>query len=390
MKRNRELVEFEVDPATSKARVIDAPGAGVDPFVPAELMLQGDNRTLTEFIAFRAISRRRPDWQKVLKPFGALSPVHLALLGHGLSLSDQYWYRAPGSTERWEDINFFDNEWETGFGEAVLSGDHARLAACSPDVPDTTTNGRIVKTWERNDKGVFLIKASIWPDGSDFVGSKLASEMCAALFGEGRYVPVNIVDRYGRFCLASPLMLAPDEEFADGGLICIVTKYPEEPGVKYTGGLTAERCQNLIDAYATLGVPDASAHIARMACLSCLALLKNFHSDNFGAIRKVGSDAWRAAPAFDYNGSFGFNDHMLYHPELFKRPFLLKLICAQHFSFLLPSWDWSWYDQRALDGFEDRIMEAYAPYRNLPPEFAKSVASTFTMQRNYVNGVASE
>ena len=126
-----------------------------------------------------------------------------------------------------------------------------------------------------------------------------------------------------------------------------------------------------------------------MACHSCLAMLANFHSENYGAIRKSGSDIWRAAPVFDYSGSFGFVDAVSDRPDMLACPFAVELLCAHVFSFLDSSWDWSWYDPLALDGFEDRIVEACAPYQGLPSNFTQAAVGTFTMQRNYVNQIAS-
>ena len=65
------------------------------------------------------------------------------------------------------------------------------------------------------------------------------------------------------------------------------------------------------------------------------------------------------------------------------------LMCANRFSYLDPLWDWSWYDPRFLEGFEDRIMEAYAPYHDLPPNFSELIADLFDMQRAYATKVAS-
>ena len=72
-----------------------------------------------------------------------------------------------------------------------------------------------------------------------------------------------------------------------------------------------------------------------------------------------------------------------------ENPLFVELLCAHRFSFLKSSWDWSWYDPRPLDGFEDAIMGAYASCRGLPPVFAELIARLFVAQRDYVNKVAS-
>ncbi len=326
MNRNRELAEFEFDPSTGEARIADASECGADLLVSRGLASKSAASNLTEFVNSRAISTRRLDWGDIVASFGALSPAHLVLMGHGLSLVDQYWYRAPGSTERWEDINFLDNEWDVGFGEALLSRDYSRLATCSPDVPDATTVGHVIKAWERHDDDIILVKHALQPDGADLIGAKLSSDLCAVLFDQGCHVPFDVVERYGRPCAASPLMLASGEEFADGFQLCTMAAVPEDRIVARSGALTQEGCQGLIDAYAAIGLSDASAHVARMGCLSCLAMLTNFHFDNFGAIRTAGSNAWRAAPFFDYDGSFGFYKIARRYPSLHTRPFIAKLL----------------------------------------------------------------
>ena len=380
MKRNQELADFEVDPVTGEVRVIDASEAGADLHASADL---------SRIIRRRAVSRRRADNQDVLASFGALSPIHLALMGHGLSLSDQYWYRAPGSADRWEDINFFDNEWDPGFGTAILKRDYTGLASCSPDVPDVTTSGQLIKAWEHNDDGICLIKESWRPDGADLQGVKLTTDLCALLFDEDCYVPVDIVERYGRPCSASPLMLARDEEFADGSQLYALTGMREGPDTDMGSAMKQESFQARIEDFAAVGIPDASAHVARMACLSCLALLANFHKENFGVIYNVASDARRAAPIFDYDGSFGFRDDDSEIANLCARPRIAAMLCASCFSFLDSSWDWTWYDPQVLEGFEDRIMEALAPYHSFPSNFSTLVANLFVMQRAYVNEITA-
>ena len=386
MQRDRELVDFEVDPVTGEARIIDVASESL----AASLGLARENRdrVLTTLIMRRALSPLRKDKEDVLAAFGAESTVDLALMGHGASLSDQFWYRAPGSSERWEDVNFFDNEWDLGFGEAVLLGDYARLATCSSDVPETTTPGHAIKAWERDDGGIYLVKAAERPDGAELVGAKLAFELCTLLFGEGGYVSLDVVERYGRSCSVSALMLDGDEELADGNRLCAMADMGER-SVLSGAGVTMEAFDDLIDAYAAIGVEDASAHVARMACFFCLSLLLDFNPSNFGAIRKTDSDAWRAAPIFDYDGTFGFPFNGVSLAYLCENPSFVELFCAHRFSFLNPSWDWSWCDLRALDGFEDVIMKAYATYRDLPPVFAELIAHLFVAQRDYVSKVAS-
>ena len=386
MQRDRELADFEVDPMMGEARIIDV--ASADLAASLGSARENWNQVLTTLIKRRALSPLRKDKEDILAVFGAKSTVDLALMGHGVSLCDQFWYRTPGSSERWDDVNFFDNGWDLGFGEAVLLGDYARLAACSPDVPEATTPGHAIKAWGRDDDGIYLIKAAERSDGAEHVGAKLAFDLCTLLFGEGCCVPLDVVERYGRSCSVSPLMLDGDEELADGNRLCAMADMWES-SILSGAGDTMGRLDDLIDAYTAIGVADVSAHVARMASFSCLSLLLDFNPSNFGAIRKIDSDTWRAAPIFDYDGAFGFPFKGVSISYLCENPSFVELLCAHCFSFLKPSWDWSWCDLRALDGFENAIMEAYASCQSLPLAFAEIIAHLFVAQRDYVNKVAS-
>ncbi len=386
MQRNQELVDFEVDLVTGKSCVIDMVQDS-NLLASAGLTQQNVDMVLSLLLKRRALSPLRTDKEDILAAFGAKSPVDLALRGHGLSLSDLFWYRSPGSNDCWEDINFFDNGWDPGFGTAVLLGDYASLRSCSPNVPEVTTSGHAIKAWERSKNGIFLVKAAIYPNGEELMGVKLATELCAALFDEDCFIPTSVEQRYGRPCSVSALMLDADEELADGNRLFAMAGMQNNlsPG---GGSITAKACNDSISAYLALGIADASAHVARMACFSCLSLLQDYNPSNFGAIRKAEAGTWRAAPIFDYDGAFGFPFNGIALSDLCKSPLLAQLFCASRFNFLEPSWDWSWYDPQALNGFENRIIEMFADNQNLPSSFAELIASLFVMQRKCVNKVA--
>lgn len=115
MLKNQELLDFEVDVETGKVCVLDAPDAN-DPLL-SSLGLGDPNRdaAVAATVGSRRLSPNRDDIDAILGAFGARSGIELAFMGHGLSFSDKLWYRAPGSSERWEDINFYDNDWDSDF-----------------------------------------------------------------------------------------------------------------------------------------------------------------------------------------------------------------------------------------------------------------------------------
>lgn len=130
---DRNLLLVYDDEAT--VRVIDASPAGIDLLALAGRAESDASEALGKLLRKRCISSLRRDFPRILASYNARLGIELTLMGHGLSLSDSFWYHAPGSTDRWADINFFDNAWDPGFGKAVLSEDYDSLATCPPMSP---------------------------------------------------------------------------------------------------------------------------------------------------------------------------------------------------------------------------------------------------------------
>ena len=386
MLKNQELLDFDVEPVTGKVRILDAPDNG-DALL-SSLGLDGPDRgaVLAGLLRHRRISPHREDVTQILDAFGARSTLELAFMGHGLSLIDKLWYRSPGSVERWEDINFNENDWDGAFRTSTLTRDYRKLASCSPDVPDVTTGGHLRKAWERNEGCIQLFKDSLFQDGTDLEGALLGAKLCSLLFGQDAYQPLNVVERFGRRFSASPLMVDRDEELVQGYRLFAM------------GGFSAIEAEELMESaspqvylnvISRAGVLDAIAHVAKLFAFKALALLNDMHAGNIGIIRSIETGACRAAPPFDYDRSFGFPAIDFPFENICKNPFTAMILCAKEFSDLDSSWDWSWYDPQLLEGFELRIKEALSTNPVFPPNFGKLVAMLFVSQRSYVNEVAS-
>ena len=387
MLKNQELLDFEVDTLAEEIRILDAPAAD-DPLL-ASLGLGGPDRgvIVAKAILSRHISAARDDFALILDAFGARSRFELSFMGHGLSLIDKLWYRAPGATERWEDINFLDNDWDSAFCTSVLTRDYKNLASCSPDIPDFTTKGHLRKAWERAEDGIQLLKEPMFENGYDLTGAQLGAELCSLLFGQDAYQPLNVVERYGKRFAASPLMVGGDEELVQGWRLFAMGGFDASESARLMGHTSPQSC---IDVIARAGVADASAHVAKTSALRALSFLAAIHTGNYGIICNLETGARHGAPPFDYDRSFGFPFKGAPFEALCNNPKFAALMCVRDYTDLDSSWDWSWYDPHALEGFEGRIVEAYAGFTDLPANFGELIAGLFIMQRNYVTKTASK
>ena len=385
MLKNQELLDFDIEPVSGKMHILDAPDTG-DALL-SSIGLDGPDREaiVAGVIRHRRISPNREDVAQILDAFGARSTSELAFMGHGLSLVDKLWYRSSGSDERWEDINFIDNDWDSTFRMSMLTHDYRKLASCSPDVPDVTTGGHLRKAWERNEACVQLLKDSLFQNGSDLEGALLGAKLCCLLYGQDTFQPLNVVERYGRLFAASPLMVGRDEELVQGYRMFAMGGFDASEAAELMGSASP---QVYVNAVSRAGVPGAMTHVAKVFAFKSLALLNDMHAGNIGIIRNIETGACRAAPPFDYDRSFGFPGIDFPFEDMCDNPNIAMILCAKEFSDLDSSWDWSWYDPGALEGFELRILDALSTNPELPSNFGKLVANLFVMQRNYVNEVA--
>ncbi|MBQ9004461.1 MAG: hypothetical protein IJ087_21705, partial [Eggerthellaceae bacterium] len=262
MFENRELLDFEVEPEEGKAHVSGAPEASDEELAAIGIDCSDLDASVTSLVLSRKVSPNRADLDEILGGFGANSALELALMGHGASLTDHFWYRAPGSPARWEDVNFFDNDWDDTFCASILAGDYVGLSACSPDIPDVTTRGHLRKAWERRDAGIRLLKQARRDDGADLTGSLLASQLCALLFGRAAYQPLSAREVNGRRYSVSPLMLARDEELVQGYRLYALCGMRREEADDFAH---SSSLQSIADIFSRTGLEGHSAHVAKIA-----------------------------------------------------------------------------------------------------------------------------
>ncbi len=81
---------------------------------------------------------------------------------YGLSLSDQYWICPEGAELRWEDINFFQNDFSEDIGD-VLFGERKRRRTHSISAPRQHIGRQSEKRWKILDGKRCLIKGGSNP-----------------------------------------------------------------------------------------------------------------------------------------------------------------------------------------------------------------------------------
>ena len=386
MNQGHEVLDFEFDSGSGRLevkRLLE----GIA-WAPLELPVDGRDASaaLDCLLRRRALDNARDDTPHILRACGVQSTVELALRSGGFSLADQYWYRGEDSPLTWEGSNFFDNEWDRSFGEAVLRRDYDALADSSMRTPDVTLGGFCRKAWVQTDRGLRLLKASPTGDDANIYCEALASRMLDRLVGACGHIPYEPASFGGELYSSCPLSVGRDEELVSG------TQLLSKAGVD-VGGIDAQAGLSDFESYMSTylqlledqHVAGAQQAMPKLFVMATLALDFDTHPANFGLIRDMRTLKLREAPLYDHGRAFTFLKDRF---DLIRRESIaLNLIVGLYFSHLEPTWDYSWYDPHALDGFEDDVRESLSALDSFPEGYAELMADVFVQQRDYVNRV---
>ena len=208
----------------------------------------------------------------------------------GLSLTDQYWLKPCSLDINYEDINFFDNDFEYGeFMSASLSKNSNVITnEESLKTPNNTTNGMLKKAWIIENGTRYLIKGGYKNEILQPFNEVLASEICRRL--GFNHVPYTI-DIYKDMVVSKcPCFINKDSEF--------ITAYQIKNGMKKHDD--KQDYEDYIKVLENNGIKDARIKLENMYILDFLIMNEDRHLNNFGIIRDVNALKWLdVAPIFD-------------------------------------------------------------------------------------------
>ena len=351
MYRDLEVLSFSVDYKKSRIEFLEklehferAP-YGINENTPDISM------KLLRFFNSRSIPSTRYDYEDILKATGCGNGFELSFKGHGLSLSNHYWFKRKGENYKYADINFFTNKWDDSFARAVLSRDYETLKHCDLNVPDIVTPGWGSKGWIFDD-GPKLYKLGIAKDSpEEAIAEALASKIAAKLFNEGEYLNYELKQYNGQYAsVSSPIVgineeLIPLSNAVDPGLYLI---YRSRSTDKTQSKVFFDRLDNC-------AVPGIREFFIKVSCFRDLCFVSDLHFDNISIIRDLTTGKLRLAPLFDLGGAFGSSKTGRETIRSANRATLFMIYFM--FSDLDPEWDYSWYDPKRLEGSKELIEE---------------------------------
>ena len=245
---------------------------------------------LSEWFKGRGIPSCRDKLDMLLLRLNVVAPSELLDKAFGLSLSDQYWLKPVGTDIKYEDINFFDNDFNYAeFMEASLSKNSKMIQnASSLKTPNNTTDGMLKKAWIIENGTRYLLKGGYKNETLQPFNEVLASEICKRLgFDHVEYTLDTYKDTVVSKC---PCFITKDTE--------LITCYQIRNDMKRHDSI--EDYEEYIKKLESEGIKDVRTKIENMYILDFLIMNEDRHLNNFGIIRDVNTLKWvDVAPIFD-------------------------------------------------------------------------------------------
>ena len=245
---------------------------------------------LSEWFRGRGIPAWRDRLDLLLHRLNINAPSELLDKAFGLSLSDQYWLKPYNTKINYDDINFFDNDFDySEFLEASLSKNSKTIMSeNSLKTPNNTTDGMLKKAWIIENGTRYLLKGGYKNELLQPFNEVLASEICKRLgFNHVTYTLDTYKDTVVSIC---PCFITKDTE--------LITCYQIRNDMKRNDNI--KDYEEYIKVLEEHGISDARIKMENMYIIDYLITNEDRHLNNFGIIRDVNTLEWLdVAPIFD-------------------------------------------------------------------------------------------
>ena len=304
MNKNTEILVAEYQPSLAVfIKIIEVKDIAYAPLILKKSYNQNDEEKfiveLSKWFKGRGIPSWRDKLDILLARLNLSTPEELLDKAFGLSLSDQYWIKPIDSDIKYEDINFFDHDFDASeFLEAIFSNSSRSITSeDSLKTPNNTTDGMLKKSWTIENGKRYLLKGGYKNDIMQPFNEVLASRICERLgFNHVTYTLDIVKEKVVSKC---ECFINKDTE--------LVTAYQIMYGIEKNQD--SKDYEEYIKILEDNGIENVREKLENMYILDFLILNEDRHLNNFGIIRDVNNLKWLdIAPIFDNGQSFNIVD----------------------------------------------------------------------------------
>lgn len=250
-------------------------------------------KAVNDWFRSRGIPSWRKDLEKLLDKLGVSSSDELLNKSYGLSLSDQYWLKEVNSDVKWEDINFFTNDFEyEAYLDASLDSNSKSKISLDKNIfrsPNNTTDGMLQKGWIIENGKRVLVKGTYTSNKEEPINEYLASQICKRLDFDYCNYEVEWSDKTKLISKCNDFINENEE---------LISAYDIYNSEKKPNNINDY--EFYIQILEKHNVPNARENMENLFVLDYLMLNNDRHLKNFGVIRNVNTLKWeRVAPIFD-------------------------------------------------------------------------------------------
>lgn len=297
MNKNTEVLMADYDTANGVfSKIYDIYNIDYAPYILKSFYIKDDidnspfRTNISEWFKSRCIPSWRDKLDILLHRLNISAPSELLDKSFGLSLSDQYWIKPYNIDVKYDDINFFDNDFDySEFLEASLSKNSKTIVKKSAlKTPNNTTDGMLRKAWIIEDGTRYLLKGGYKNELLQPFNEVLASEICKRLgFNHVEYTLDIYKDMVVSKC---PCFINKDTE--------LVTCHQIRNDMDRHNNI--DDYEDYINILEENGIKNARIEMENMYILDFLIMNEDRHLNNFGIIRNVNTLKWLCcAPIFD-------------------------------------------------------------------------------------------
>lgn len=264
-------------------------------YAPLECFNHGELscEEITSWFKGRGIPSWRDGLDDLLDNLGIKNKDVLLNKAYGLSLSDHYWMNPVERYMDWNDINFFDHDFnsqdfiDATFEDKIIDDKNVDFYS-----PNNTSDGMLKKAWiVGEDKQRYLLKNSFRRKGLEPLNEVL-SGMVAEVIGL-EYVPYTVEVMNKILLSKCKCFIDKDTEFISA--YAILREFSKNKDVDPTLEMNG-----YINELKTKGITNVEEKLSKMFILDYLIANQDRHLGNFGVIRNVNSLEWvNVAPNFD-------------------------------------------------------------------------------------------